>query len=96
MSKEHETREVRPDEAGAIRDLEEAHENNFSFSLTEVEQATCKEWMKTHDTECRIRDTDTAIGGRWSFNFSKTTLGNVCKVSCACGQEKNVTDYGCW
>ena len=96
MPNEPKTREIKPEELDSIRELEESHENNFDFSLSLVEQLTGRAWMTTHDVECSIRDMDTAIGGRWSFTFTKMTLGNKCTVKCACGQEKDVTDYGCW
>ena len=37
-----------------------------------------------------------AIGGQYSYKFTPTFLGTAVTVKCACGQEKNVTDYDSW
>lgn len=37
-----------------------------------------------------------AIGGRFSYRFIPTSLGVITVVQCACGKEKNVTDFDKW
>ncbi|MDB5265316.1 MAG: hypothetical protein JWM39_29 [Parcubacteria group bacterium] len=79
-----------------IAKLEEGFENHFAFSLNEAEQAEFKAWYAEHDITCSIRDGHTAIGGRFTFCFTKMTIGDKCLVKCACGGEKDVSDYGHW
>ena len=37
-----------------------------------------------------------AIGGRFGYRFIPTSLGTIVKVQCACGEERDVTDYDEW
>ena len=37
-----------------------------------------------------------AIGGQYSYRFTPTSLGTAVSVKCACGKEKNVTEYDSW
>jgi hypothetical protein len=37
-----------------------------------------------------------AVGGRYTFEFTPTSLGTIQKVLCACGESCDVTDYESW
>ncbi len=38
----------------------------------------------------------TAIGGRFTYSFCPTSLGDIITVKCFCGEEIDITDYGSW
>ena len=79
-----------------LSDLADIPTESFEFSLSEHEQKKFKSWRDAHDRACRIRDEHTAIGGRFTFAFTQTSIGDVIKVKCACGAEIEVTDYDRW
>ncbi|GAC1668897.1 MAG: hypothetical protein NVS9B9_28450 [Ktedonobacteraceae bacterium] len=38
-----------------------------------------------------------AIGGRYSYTITRTSIGDAISVECSnCNEEKNVTDYDSW
>lgn len=54
-------------------------------------------WMANHAQVCKLGPKDnTAIGGRWTLSFTQTSLGTIVKACCACGEEKDLTDYQSW
>lgn len=68
---------------------------NRSFVITDSEWENIKEWEHTHDVEKHGLDTfDKRIkangysGGRYSFVFTPTSLGDIGVVKCGtCGEE---------
>ena len=65
----------------------------FSFSLTPEQSDRIREWMSGHD--CTIENAG-AIGGKFTFCFTQTSIGIGEAVKCACGQEIDVTEYDLW
>jgi hypothetical protein len=63
------------------------------FGYTEKEIIEARLWESKHD--CPIAY-EGAIGGKTTFCFTPTSLGVILKVKCACGTEKDFTDYGSW
>ena len=61
-----------------------------TFTLDALQNETIQNWMRDHD--CPITNVG-AIGGRFTFSFTPTSIGTVEKVQCACGEEIDVTDY---
>lgn len=70
----------------------------WTFTLGDEEIATAKKWEAEHDKTCRYAKPGStgAIGGRFTFSFTVTSIGIVCKIACACGEEKDITDYSAW
>ena len=67
----------------------------LEFVMSEKEVADFDKWRKSH--RCEIDEmSPAAIGGRWTFMFTPTGLGNVTVVKCACGAELEVTDVSMW
>lgn len=66
------------------------------FGLEGTEFDEFRAWEAEHDPNCKFLNAQGAIGGRFTFSFTRTTIGNVSKVRCACGAEKDLTDYGAW
>jgi len=65
----------------------------MKFELTDEQTDAYILWQKNH--ECTLKQHG-AIGGAITFEFTPTGLGIVESVKCACGAEKNLTDYDMW
>ena len=63
------------------------------FTLTDDQQKQARQWVDSHT--CSI-DYSGAIGGKTTYSFTSTSIGVVEKVSCACGEELDLTDYDMW
>ena len=62
------------------------------FQLSEVEARNAEDFIAKQQskqaTPC------SAIGGRWTFCFTITSIGNVCIVrDCLLKEEQDITDY---
>jgi len=68
------------------------------FTLDEDKLKKIGEWLNEHDKTCKFasRLSQGACGGRLSYMFTPTDIGVVTKVKCACGEEKDLTDYENW
>jgi hypothetical protein len=52
-------------------------------------------WKKQHDKTCQSKDAG-AIGGRLSFSFTPTGLGDIIKIKCMCGEFIDLTHSERW
>lgn len=70
----------------------------MNFELDEYELNKYRKWVDEHDKKCPYADrmNQGAIGGRMSFTFTPTGLGQITKIKCACGDEVDVTQYEHW
>jgi len=59
----------------------------MEFALNKAEMKAYEEW-KDH-----CAPPPTAIGGAHTFCFTLTSIGDMVKVKCYCGEEKDLTDY---
>ena len=66
----------------------------FSFALDEAEGKRASAWCDEHDK--KHPRGDGAIGGRYTYLFAPTTLGTVAKMTCACGESVDLTNYEEW
>ena len=66
------------------------------FALSEDEHKKYREWNLEHIKTCPLFGNDGAIGGRLTFCFTPTGLGNITVVKCCCGEEINLTDFDLW
>ena len=65
------------------------------FKFTENEAKAAKEFEEKH-IGC-VRKNPTAIGGHITYSFTPTGIGLGVTVKCnLCGEELDITDYGCW
>lgn len=69
----------------------------YKFSLNQNQIDIFEKWDKTHNRrKCRKAYTG-AIGGRLTFSFTSTGIGDIVTVRCAlCRKEKNLTEYDKW
>ena len=66
--------------------------NNMTFSLEPHQIVKINKWIDKQG----VRPVG-AIGGRFTYSFSPTSIGTVVKVSdCITGKELDVTDYQDW
>lgn len=61
------------------------------FSLDEEQYLKFLKWRLEH--HCKYDENQGAIGGRFTFSFTPTSIGQIETVHCACGEKINVTDY---
>jgi len=61
------------------------------FRLTWKELEIAKRFTERHRKQKQA-----AIGGRFSYSFTPTGLGEIAAVSCACGKKKTLTDFSEW
>lgn len=64
------------------------------FPISEKEKKKISEWQVKHDAEVHgVRTFEDklrrygAIGGRYSYTFTPTSIGTVGKIVCSCGEE---------
>ena len=64
------------------------------FPITEEEQNKIDKWIENHDIEKHGLTTEAmkmkaggAIGGRYSYKFTPTSIGVIGTVRCSCGDE---------
>ena len=73
----------------------EMSDNTRTFTLNKVEHARLTEFEEEHEKKhgrCRA-----AAGGRFSVEFTITSIGDGKTAKCgACKETKDITDYECW
>lgn len=72
-------------------------EEQSGFNISKFDLELIDAWHKTHDCDyvndpCKIG----AIGGRISYQFTPTGLGNILVVKCACGDKLDLTNSDNW
>lgn len=62
------------------------------FSLNDKESANATAWIEQHEKD-HVVNYSGAIGGRWSYIFTPTSIGRMAKIRCnACNESKDITD----
>lgn len=63
------------------------------FVLSEDEELTVKNWVTSHNNDKHKGNTDSgAIGGRFTYCFTPTSIGTVGEVVCTCGDKFTFRD----
>ena len=70
--------------------IEEDGSRTFHLSPKELAEA-CK-WIAEHFCKLRGSKNIGAIGGKTTFTFTSTSIGQLAGVKCACGNSTCVTD----
>lgn len=70
----------------------------YSFGVNKRQAKKISEFITEHNKDCVYADprSQGAVGGRFTYEFCNTTLGQVCKFKCECGASVDVTDYDEW
>lgn len=64
-------------------------EMTFTLDAKQVEEA--RKWADQHP--CKFRGKyGGAIGGRISYSFVNTSIGQIANIECACGESRCLTD----
>lgn len=61
------------------------------FVITAEEVDTITKWQQKHEKKCKAGQP--AVGGRYMYCFTSTSIGTMGSVRCVCGKEKDFTDY---
>ena len=76
-------------------------EKIFTISGKEVENF--EDWLGTHDKFCRFAESKMRKNGtppsgwaRFTYMFSRASIGYIIKVKCQCGEEVDITDFDSW
>ena len=67
------------------------------FELNEKEVELYKKWREEHEKTCEWlsgKKDAGAIGGVLSIVFVMTSIGNMPKVYCTCGEKESIADWG--
>lgn len=59
------------------------------FRLDENE---VRKYARFKKHKCEIKE-EGAIDGKFTVSFSETSIGTITTASCACGKQKDLTDY---
>lgn len=70
----------------------------LSLFLCATDQEKLNKWFCDHKCVYYGRPDSYAgaIGGNFTYEVTPTSLGDIFKVSCGCGQEIDLTDYESW
>jgi len=70
-----------------ISEMKKSKLKGLSFVVTEEELEEIKKWMDNHIKEKHGGDHYAgAIGGRYSYRFVPTSIGEIGEVVCSCGE----------
>lgn len=63
-----------------------------TFELDESQEEILQEWLSEHDCDADAG----SIGGRLSYVFTPTGLGDLVEVRCLCGGKISLTNSDNW
>ena len=69
------------------------NEYRLGFPMTEEEVQKAEKWMKEHDESAHNGKSSGAIGGRYTYEFTPTSIGVFCGLRCSCGASVTLTDF---
>lgn len=68
----------------------------MTFDISEDESAIADTFLKEHPCKLWRRRKVRGVKRGESYRFTETGIGCGVDVICACGKEKDITDYGSW
>lgn len=80
-------------------ELKSTDEYESAYYLSNEDKQKVDKWDNSHKSECEYHINPLkigAIGGRLSYTFIPTGLGNIVIVKCACGAKLDLTDNDNW
>lgn len=69
-----------------LRELESKERRHVNYAVTDEELAACYEWEERHVEEKHKGKEVGAIGGRFTYELTPTTIGICGAVKCSCGE----------
>jgi len=67
----------------------------LTFIIDDEAEKKYLKWLEEHKKVCTQIDVG-AIGGKYTFSFTQTSLGCIHVLNCVCGEEANFTEYDQW
>ena len=69
------------------------------FDLTAYERKIVNDFVRDHN--CGLESDEFgkkvgAIGGRFTYHFTPTSLGLISSISCGCGAKETLTNFDEW
>ena len=79
-------------------EYKEGSETAYTFSVNKRQANLIDKFIVEHNKDCTFADPNKcgSIGGRFTYEFCKTYLGQVIKFKCECGASVDVSDYDEW
>ena len=68
---------------------------SFTFEIPDDDVKEYRVWLKEHNKVCDSKDVG-AIGGRFKFSFTPTSLGCILIIKCACGEQLDLSHTEQW
>ena len=65
-------------------------EMTFKLEAKQVEEA--RKWIDKHPCKFRNSRRTGAIGGKTTYTFTNTSIGQIANIECACGAKECLTD----
>lgn len=66
----------------------------ISFTMTYEQKEKLETWKSAHTKTCNPNEG--AIGGRWTYRFTPTSIGTALVVQCCCKESVDISDYEDW
>ena len=67
--------------------------NKIMFGLTPRQLLKANKFVSAHSCDLPYAG---AVGGKITYSFTNTSLGQIILISCACGADVDLSDYDIW
>ena len=67
----------------------------FRYELGREQEQKAAAWLGEH-RKVHAGEDEGAIGGRYTWTFTPTSLGDVVRLQCCCGAEVDLSEYENW
>lgn len=80
-----------------LMEMKKANKNKIIFTIEDEQLEKLRNWKAQHIVEKHGGSSYAgAIGGRYTYIFTPTSIGSVKTVRCSCGEEYNIEDASDW
>jgi hypothetical protein len=62
----------------------------ITFTIDDIDEKDMRKWIEEHNKTCPWADPNKyrgAIGGRFSYSFTNTSIGQIQTIECCCGEK---------
>ena len=68
----------------------------INFYLSKSEDKNKKNWIRSHNKICPVETHPYNVRHKFYTTFITGDMGDICLLTCQCGEEKDITDYSEW